>query len=265
MSRSLQLSTGSAVSNGSCFPSKLNVSYKSSFSTNSFLSTENHILKSIPEDTFSHLLPDLQLVNWNFGQIIYRAEDSVKYVYFPESAVVSIVAATAEGASSEVGMIGSEGIIGIDALLGAEKVLNEHLVTFAGTAFRIEISVIREKFKKAGAFQSAAFNFIRLLMLQISQTALCNRLHSLEARFSRWLLFCDDRAPGNKLTLTHEFLAGMLSVNRPTMSVTASIMKNKGLIEYRRGFIIILDRQGLINAACDCYQKVKDEYDRVQP
>jgi CRP-like cAMP-binding protein len=195
--------------------------------------------------------------------VLYRADEPIKHVYFTDNAMVSVLATTPDGQSAEVGVIGREGIVGVDVLLGVDSTSNENMVQLPDGALRIKTEVIREVFKRGGAFHDLSLRYIHALMMQISQTALCNRLHSVEQRLSRWLLMCHDRGKDDELTLTQEFLSLMLGVNRPTVTTSAVVLQGGGFIKYTRGKITILDREGLEDFTCDCYQAVKPEYDRL--
>ena len=232
--------------------------------TQTQLSTKNYILNNLPKADFERLLPDLEAVTLAHGEVLYRPEEPIKYVYFPNDAMCSVVATTAEGQCAEVGVIGREGMVGVDVLMGADSSLNETFIQLPDGGMRMKASAIREQFKAGGALQDSLLKFIRLLMLQISQTALCNRLHTVEERLSRWLLLCHDRSATDDLQLTQEFLSIMLGANRATVTVAAIALQGGGYIKYSRGLITILDREGLEHFACDCYRTVKEEYDRSQ-
>ena len=183
-------------------------------------------------------------------------------VYFPDDAMVSVVATTAEGQCAEVGVVGREGMIGLDVLLGADSSLNETFVQLPDGGLRMTTAAVRKHFTQSGALHDSLLRFIRLLMMQISQTALCNRLHTVEERLARWLLLCRDRSPTADLRLTQEFLGIMLGTNRATITVAALALQSGGYIRYSRGLITVLDRDGLEHFSCDCYRTVKKEYDR---
>ena len=236
---------------------------KSSRSAKQHFATKNLILNSLPKEDYEQLLSDLEEVELELGQVIYRAEEPIKYVYFPNNAMISVIANTQSGQSAEVGVIGYEGIIGIDDMPGSDRTLNENIIQLADGAMRAEIDVIREEFKRGGELQHSILRFARLLMVQISQTALCNRLHSVEERLARWLLMCRDRSATDDLHLTQQFLLIMLGVNRATVTLSAITLQHLGYIEYSRGRIIITDREGLEDFVCDCYKTVKQEYDRL--
>lgn len=225
--------------------------------------TNNQILNALPEEDYNRLLPDLEPVELAHGEIIHREGDRISHVYFPSNAMVSIISSTAEGHSIEVGVIGREGISGIDVFLGVDSSNNEGLIQLPDGGMRVRTEVIREEFKRGGAFQDLTLRFLHALMFQISQTAVCNKLHSTEQRLARWLLLCHDRSVSDKLPLTQDFLSIMLGVNRPSVTLSAIHLQSAGFIKYKRGLITVIDREGLEDFTCDCYQKVKKDYDRL--
>lgn len=226
-------------------------------------STKNIILNALPDEDYQRLHPHLEPVQLKLGQVLYRPEEPIAHVYFPDNAMSSVIATTADGQSAEVGVIGREGIVGVDVLMQVDSSPNEQMIQFPDGGLRIKTEAIREEFKRGGAFHDLSLKYIHALMMQISQTALCNRLHSVEQRLARWLLMCHDRAKGDELTLTQEFLSIMLGVNRPTVTNSAVLLQGGGFIKYSRGKITILDREGLEDFTCDCYEVVKPEYDRL--
>jgi CRP-like cAMP-binding protein len=227
------------------------------------LSTKNYILDALPAEEYERLRPHLERVELSLGEVIYHPDERIKYVYFPEDAMSSVIATTPDGASAEVGVIGSEGIVGIAVLMGLDSTPNECIIQLQGFALRIKAEEIRKEFKQNGVFHDIVLKYIHALIMQISQTALCNRIHVIEQRLSRWLLMCHDRSSSNTLTLTQDFLAVMLGTNRPSVTNTAILLQGGGFIKYARGKITIIDREGLEDFACDCYKVVKPEYDRL--
>ncbi len=224
--------------------------------------TSNYILNILPKEDLARLLPDLEEIDLPLGHIIYRAEAPIKYLYFPNKSMVSVIATTMDGQCAEVGVIGREGVVGLEALMGADTTINEHIVQHADGAMRIKTSAVKTEFKRGGALHDVLLGFAWLMMMQISQTALCNRLHLVEQRLARWLLICADRAGTNKLQLTQEFLAIMLGVNRPTVTIAAVMLQSADYIKYSRGQIKITDREGLEHFTCDCYRTVKKQYNK---
>jgi CRP-like cAMP-binding protein len=236
----------------------------SNLSRQPHLSTVNYILNALPEEDLERLLPDLEPVELKLGQVLYRPEEPIEYVYFPNNTMISVVAMTAEGQSAEIGIIGWEGMVGMDVLMGSDSTLNEHLVQHPNGALRINAAAVKTEFRRCGALHDLLLRFIRLMMIQIGQTALCNRLHTVDERLARWLLLCRDRAGTDKLQLTQEFLSIMLGTNRATVTMSAIALQSAGFIKYTRGHITIKDHEGLEDFSCECYKIVKKEYDRFQ-
>ncbi len=228
------------------------------------LLTKNYILDALPDEDFNRLMPDLMPVKLPQGQFLYRPDEAIEYVYFLDNSMVSVVAITAEGQSVESGVIGCEGMAGINVLLGVDAMPNQNIIALSGGALRMSTHAVRREFKRGGALQDLLLRFIHALMIQIGQTTLCNRLHTNEERLSRWLLMCRDRAASDDLKLTQEFLAIMLGANRSRVTMSAVALQNAGYIKYSRGLITVLDRQGLEDITCQCYQSIKQEYDRFQ-
>jgi len=229
-----------------------------------YFSTRNLILNALTEDEYARLLPDLEPVKLTLGQVLYRAEEPIKHIYFLNNSMVSVVAMTSDGQCAEAGVIGYEGLVGMDALMGSDSALNETIVQHPDGALRIRVDAVRTEFKRGGVLLDRFLSFTRLLLIQIGQTALCNRLHTVEERLAKWLLLCRDRAGTNKLQLTQEFLSIMLGANRPTVTVAAITLQSAGYIKYTRGRITIIDPEELRYFSCDCYQTVKHEYDRIE-
>ena len=225
--------------------------------------TKNHILNALPDEDYHRLHKHLEEVQLTLGQVLYRPEEPIKYVYFPNDSMNSVIATTSDGQCAEVGVIGREGICGVDVLIGVDSTSNQNIIQLPDGALRISTETIRAEFKRGGAFQDLALLYIHALIMQISQTALCNRLHSVEQRLARWLLMSHDRSATDELSLTQEFLSIMLGVNRPSVSNSAVLLQSGGFIKYTRGKITLLDREGLEDFACDCYDIVKPEYDRL--
>jgi len=233
-------------------------------STQSRLSTKNYILNALPEEDFNRLLPDLTPVKLPHGQILYRPDEPIEYVYFPNNSVLSVVAITADGQSVESGVIGREGMAGVNVLMGVDSMPNENIIQLADGALRMSTAAVRREFKRGGALHDLLLRFMHALMIQIGQTTLCNRLHSTDQRLSRWLLICHDRSETNEMKLTQEFLAIMLGADRARVTMSAIALQSTGYIKYSRGNIVVTDREGLEDFTCACYQSVKQEYDRFQ-
>lgn len=225
------------------------------------LFTNNRILKALPDESFERIRPHLEKVELEPGQILFRPEERIEYVYFPNYAMVSVLASTISGQCAEAGVIGNEGIVGMEVLMGTDNTLNENVIQLPNGALRMPTAAIREEFKRNEALHDLILQFMRLFMLQVSQTALCNRLHTIEERLARWLLMCHDRAETDQLKLTQEFLGIMLGTNRATVTMSAIVLQTIGVIRYSRGLITITDRPELEHFACECYETIKREYD----
>jgi CRP-like cAMP-binding protein len=224
------------------------------------LITKNRILDALSDEDFQRLLPHLEPIDLKLGQTLYRPEGRINYVYFPVNSMASVIATTADGEAAEVGVIGCEGMVGVEVILGVDSSSKEVIVQGANGAFRVKTEDIRAEFNLGKSFQKIILRFVYSLMTQISQTALCNRLHVIEQRLARWLLLSHDRAEADELTLTQDFLSVMLGVNRPTVTTSAIILQGAGFIKYMRGHITILDREGLEDFACECYETVQEAY-----
>lgn len=224
---------------------------------------ENRILASLPPEDYARFAPHLEPVELAHGQIIYDAEQYIDYLYFPVNSMVSLVSHTVDGQSIEVGIVGYEGVVGISALLGVDKSAHENIVQIHDGALRIKTKALLDEFTRGGALQKAMLRYTQSLLLQISQVAACNRLHSVSERLARWLLMSEDRCRCEDLPLTQEFLAIMLGTRRAGVTEAAVILQSQGFIEYRRGHIQIIDRAGLEDSTCDCYAILKTEFDLV--
>ena len=223
---------------------------------------KNAILQSLPEKDLERFEKGLRHLDLDRRDIISRPEDPIEHVFFPETAMVSIVGYTEQGTSAEVGVIGCEGLTGIELFLGVGSSPNESMIQMPGSGFTLEREVAIEEFKSCDAFRKSTLLFTSKLLVQISQTAVCNRLHSLQERLCRWLLMCDDRTEGNVLRITQEFLAMMVGSSRASVTLSAIDLQESGYIMYKRGAITVTDREGLEAFACGCYRTVKRAYDR---
>lgn len=198
------------------------------------------------------------MIDLPHAEILYRPGQPIKYLYFPENAMISVIAYTEGGQSAEVGVIGRDGIIGIDALIGTATAANEHITQLPNGALRISLAAAKKEFDRCGAFHDLVLRFVQKYIIQISQTALCNRLHSLEERLSRWILICHDRSETDRLPLTQEFLSVMVGATRASVTRSAIEMQKKGYFSYSRGTITMTNRKGLEAFTCDCYKTVKN-------
>jgi CRP-like cAMP-binding protein len=224
---------------------------------------ENYLLSALPDQAYHHLLPNLEPVTFALGDVVYDSGGHLDYIYFPTTSVVSLLYTTEDGTTAEMGLTGNDGVVGVALFLGGETTPNRAVVQIAGAAFRMKARVLHEEFAREGPFQRLLLRYTQALITQISQTAVCNRLHSVDKRLCRWLLLSHDRVRSNKLSMTHEFISDMLGGRRESVTVAAGRLQNAGLIRYARGQIRILDRKGLEAMACECYQTVRDEFDRL--
>lgn len=223
----------------------------------------NRLLAALPSEDYERLLPDLKPVTFSLGDVVYESQSQMEHVYFPEDSIISLLYTMANGATAEVGLVGNEGLVGIALFMGGDTTPNRAIVQGAGGAFKMKAKAMQDEFRQGGAFQRALLSYTQALITQISQTAVCNRLHAVEPRLCRWLLMTHDRAQSDELQMTHEFIAHMLGIGRETVSLTANRLQVKGAIRYVRGHIRILDRAQLEECVCECYEVVKAEHDRL--
>lgn len=224
----------------------------------------NRILGALPRKEYQKLIPILEPVKLAFGEILYEAHAQIRHVYFPSDCFVSMLTTVDTGRAAEVGLIGSEGMIGVPMALGVAVSPFRAVVQGGGTALRLKTGDFRRNFSKSAALKREVFLFTHLLMIQIAQTAACNRYHVVMQRMARWMLMTRDRVDSNEFRITQEFLALMLGVRRVGVSAAMSGMRERKLIVYRRGTIRILDHEGLVAVACGCYKTVKDTYTAAQ-
>ena len=216
--------------------------------------TENLLLRSLPKEALSRLLPEMEEVDLQLLEMLSEPQDELKYVYFPDrDTLVSMISTTGEADTAEVAIVGWEGMLGYGACLGQRLNMHRLMVQMSGKAMRAKVKDFNQVCKSEPSIQRVVLRFVDFLLAQVSQTALCNRLHPVESRLARWLLMSDDRVESNRLPFTHETLSHMLGTRRSTVSLTAATLQAAGLIQYNRGKITILNRKGLENAACSCY------------
>jgi CRP-like cAMP-binding protein len=221
----------------------------------------NQLLTALPTDERKRLLPDLEHVPLTIGDVLYSPDDSIRYVYFPNNGVVSIINTLGSRLSIEVGMVGKEGMVGIPVFLGVDAAINQAVVQVPGEAVRIAADSFREAAKRDGPFHDLLHRYTYALLTQMSLSIACNRFHNVEKRFARWLLVIHDRVDGDEFSLTQEYVSRMLGAHRPHVTTAARALQRAGLIHYRRGKIAILNRQGLEKASCDCYRDGKEKFD----
>jgi len=225
----------------------------------------NQLLAALPVEEWLRWLPQLEPVELKLGQVLYESGSAQRDVYFPTSAIVSLLYVTENGSSAEIAIVGFEGVVGIALFLGGETSPNRAVVQSAGQGFRLKARVIKAEFNRSLPVMHLLLRYAQALITQISQTAVCNRHHSVQQQLCRWLLMSLDRLPGNHLRMTQELISNMLGVRREGVTENAHKLQQAGLIRYSRGHIEVLDRQGLEHVVCECYGVVKEEYDRLLP
>jgi CRP-like cAMP-binding protein len=223
---------------------------------------ENRLLAALPRDEYDRLLPHLEKVSLPLRDILYEANGSIADVFFPLNGVVSLVIMD-HGFTLEVGVIGNEGVVGTPVFLGSDRSPTRAIAQIPGAALRMEAKVFQKEIRRVGALHELVQRYTQTMINQISQSIVCNRRHSAEKRMCRWLLMSHDRVGADEFPLTHEFLAQMLGVCRPTVTAVAGKLQKARLISYHRGKITVLDRKGLEATSCECYQVVAKELDRL--
>ena len=226
---------------------------------------ENLLLAALPKDVRRRLQPDLELIPLSVGKVIYESNDALSHVYFPTTAIITLLYTMENGSTAEMGIVGCDGVVGIAVFMGGDTTPNQAVVQSAGDAFRLALDPFRAEFRRAGELHRMLLLYTQALLTQMSQTAVCNRLHSVEQRLCRCLLFSHDRLESDELVMTQELMASMLGVRREGVSVAAHRLQAAGLIRYKRGHITIVDRHGLESRVCECYGVVKSECDRLLP
>jgi CRP-like cAMP-binding protein len=226
---------------------------------------QNHLLAALPETELERLLPHLEVVPMELGGVLYESGSRLRDVYFPTNSIVSLLYVMTDGSSAEIAVVGNEGIIGVALFMGGETTPSRAVVQSAGSAYRLKGKLLKQEFNRSGALQHLLLRYTQALLTQMAQTAVCNRHHSVDQQLCRWLLMSLDRLPSNSLTMTQELIANMLGVRREGVTEAAGKLQDIGLIHYSRGRITVLDRPGLEAKACECYQVVKSEFDRLLP
>src|SRR5471030_23034 len=220
---------------------------------------QNHLLAALPAADYTRLLPDLELIPMPLGWAVYESGGKLGYVYFPTTSIVSLLYVMENGASAEIAITGNEGMVGIALFMGGESTPSRAVVQSAGSGYRLKASVLKREFALGGELQHQALRFTQALITQMSQTAVCNRHHTLDKQLCRWLLLSLDRLQGNELLMTQELIANMLGVRREGVTEAAGKLQADGLIQYSRGHIKVLDRKKLEARVCECYAVVRQE------
>jgi CRP-like cAMP-binding protein len=225
--------------------------------------TRNRVLNALPPAEYERIAAYLEPVDMPFGHILCRPNEPITHVYFPNLGTVSVICMFEDGKSVEAGMVGNEGMFGVGAFLGSVTSPLEAIVQLPGDAFRMRADALRAEFARGEHLQDLLLRYTQGFIMQIAQTAACNRTHPIDGRLARWLLMCQDRADSVELQLTHEFIAVMLGTRRAGVSEAAAKLQDEGVIRYRRGSINVLDRQKLEGHSCECYLIVRHEFDRL--
>lgn len=234
-----------------------------SVSVNPHDQVENRLLASLNDEEYKRLVPHLEQLSFPLGEVVYESGGQLDYVYFPTTAIVSLLYIMENGATAEMGLAGNEGVVGIALFMGGNTMPNRAVVQSAGRAIRMKARVLQDEFARGGQFQRSLLLYTQALITQISQTAVCNRLHSVEQQLCRWLLLSHDRVKADELIMTQELIADMLGVRREGVTVAAGRLQDLGAINYVRGHIKIIDRAKLEATVCECYRVVKDEFNRL--
>jgi CRP-like cAMP-binding protein len=223
----------------------------------------NHLLAALPMAEFKRLHPHLELVHMPLGEVLCESGDKLRHIYFPTTSVVSLHHVMEDGATAGIAEVGNEGMLGISLFMGGNNTPCEASVMTAGYGYRLRAPLLMEEFDRGGPMQRLLLRYTQALMTQTSQTAVCNRHHPVDQQLCRWLLLTLDRQHSNELALTQELLANMLGVRREGITEAAGELQQAGIIRYRRGHITVLERSGLEDRACECYEVVKRESDRL--
>lgn len=226
-------------------------------------SQQNHLLAALAREEFEPLAEHLELIPLQLGEMLYAPGEQLRYAYFPTTAIVSLHYVMEDGASAEAAGVGNEGVLGISLFMGGDTTPSSAVVQTAGHAYRLPARLLKEEFNRGGPMQRLLLRYTQALMTQMTQTAACNRHHSIEQQLCRWLLLTLDRGSSRELIMTHGLVASMLGVRREGISEAAGNLQRAGFIRYRRGHISVLARSGLESRACECYEVVKKEYGRL--
>jgi CRP-like cAMP-binding protein len=225
----------------------------------------NHLLACLPVEDWNRWKPQLDPVDMKLGDVVYESGTTLSHLYFPTSAIISLLYVMQNGASAEIAVVGNEGVVGISLFMGGESTSSRAVVQSADKGVRVAAKFLKDEFRHAGPVMHLLLRYTQALITQMAQTAVCNRHHSLDQQLCRWLLLSLDRLEGDELVMTQELIANMLGVRREGVTESALKLQKAGLIKYSRGRIAVLDRAGLESRSCECYAVVKKEYARLLP
>lgn len=226
---------------------------------------QNHLLAALPARDLQRWLPHLEYVELSLGHVLYEAGDTLTHAYFPINSIISLLYVMHSGESAEIAVVGYEGMVGISLFMGGNSTSSRAVVQNAGHGFRISAKVLKEEFNNATPVLHLLLRYTQALIAQMTQTAACNKHHSLDQQLCRWLLLSLDRLPGDELVMTEQLISKMLGVPLAEMRQGALALQDDGLIRYTDGRITVLSRAGLEKRTCECYAVVKKEYDRLLP
>ncbi len=227
--------------------------------------SENHLLSAMPREEYERIQDELELVHLPLGDSVCEPYVEMKHVYFPIDAIVSLLCVMEDGGSAEIAVVGFEGIVGVSLFMGGETTPSRAVIQSGGYAYKLPGNVLKAAFYRAGPMQRLLLRYTQALLTQMGQTAVCNRHHTLDQQLCRWLLLSHDRLRSDELYMTQELIANMLGVRREGVTEAANKLQKDGLIAYRRGHITILERTELEARTCECYEVVKQEYERLLP
>ncbi|MBD9416970.1 Crp/Fnr family transcriptional regulator [Pseudomonas sp. PDM16] len=226
---------------------------------------QNHLLAALSAEVQERLFSHLEHVSLPLGKVLYESGDTMRHVYFPTDSIISLLYVMESGASAEISVVGNEGLVGVALFMGGESTPSRAIVQSGGSGYRLPGQRLKDEFNRHGELLALMLRYTQALITQMSQTAVCNRHHSIDQQLCRWLLLSLDRLPGNQLTMTQELIANMLGVRREGVTEAAGKLQRQGVIEYSRGHINVLDRRRLEQLSCECYAVVKRETDRLLP
>ncbi len=223
------------------------------------------MLSVLPEDVYQRIVAQLEPFPLTLGEVLYESGGQLEWVYFPTTAIVSLLYVMENGSSAEIAVVGKEGIVGIALFMGGDTMPNRAVVQSEGNAYRLPGHILRQEFDRSGPLQHLLLRYTLALLTQMAQTAVCNRHHTVDQQLCRWLLLSLDRLPSNELSMTQELIANMLGVRREGVTEAAGKLQQAGLIHYSRGKITVIDRPGLEARVCECYEVVRTEFRRLLP
>ncbi|RYG99411.1 MAG: Crp/Fnr family transcriptional regulator [Alphaproteobacteria bacterium] len=223
----------------------------------------NHLLSQLSDEAYALLAPSLEHVKVKHKQVLHERDRPYTHIYFPVTCVISAILPMLDGKGVEVGSVGNEGFSAVEILTGTQSTLNNYIAQIAGDAFRMTATGFMQAVERSPELRKVTASFLHGLLSQAFQSVACNRLHTVDQRFARWILLTQDRVGGDDFYLTQEFIASMLGVHRPTVSLVATEFQRSGLIRFSRGNVFVLNRKGLEEASCECYSNVQNQFQRL--